>query len=70
MTIKEFESDDWTIKIDHEKCTGAAVCVEVCPSSVFEIKDGKSYAVNVDDCIECCACVSDCPEGAIFHTSC
>ncbi|MHA1222945.1 MAG: 4Fe-4S binding protein [Candidatus Heimdallarchaeaceae archaeon] len=26
--------------------------------------------MNVDDCIECCACVGACPTGAIEHTSC
>ena len=70
MSIKEFVSDDWVIKIDHDKCIGAADCVDVCPSDVFVIKNGKSYAENVDDCIECCACVTSCPTEAIFHDSC
>lgn len=70
MSVKEFVSDDWTIKIDHEKCDGSAVCIDVCPSEVFQLIDGKSQATNVDECIECCACVSDCPTGAIVHTSC
>ncbi len=70
MSVKEFVSDDWVIKIDFDKCTGAADCVDVCPSDVFVIKDGKSYADNVDDCIECCACVTSCPTVAIFHDSC
>jgi NAD-dependent dihydropyrimidine dehydrogenase PreA subunit len=26
--------------------------------------------VNIDECIECCACVENCPEGAIEHSSC
>ncbi len=70
MSVKEFQSDDWTIKIDHDKCNGAASCVDVCPAAVFELKDGKSYATNADDCVECCACVEECPTGAIEHTSC
>ncbi|MCK5159898.1 MAG: ferredoxin family protein [Candidatus Heimdallarchaeota archaeon] len=70
MTLKEFVSQDWTIKIDHVKCDGSADCIASCPSDVFERKDNKSFATNVDDCIECCACVTDCPTGAIFHTSC
>jgi NAD-dependent dihydropyrimidine dehydrogenase PreA subunit len=70
MSIKEFVTDDWTIKIDHDKCIGAGDCVDVCPSDVFELKDGKSFAPNVDDCIECCACVTACPTEAIEHTSC
>ncbi len=70
MSVKEFVSEDWTMKIDHAKCDGSANCVESCPSDVFEIKDNKAYAPNIDDCIECCACVMDCPTGAIWHTSC
>ena len=62
--------DDWTIKVDHDKCIGAGDCVDVCPSDVFELVDGKSTAPNTDDCIECCACVGACPVEAIEHTSC
>ena len=70
MVVKEFTSDDWVIKIDQEKCVGAGDCVDVCPADVFELIDNKSQANNVDDCIECCACVGACPTEAIEHTSC
>ncbi len=53
------------IEIDHEKCTGCGTCVDVCPSGVYEIRDGKSVAVNIDECLVCRACESQCPEGAI-----
>ncbi|RLG72805.1 MAG: 4Fe-4S ferredoxin [Methanobacteriota archaeon] len=59
-----------TIKIDYDKCIGSGECVDVCPSDVFELVDGKSTAPNVADCIECCACVSACPTNAIEHSSC
>ena len=70
MVVKEFVSDSWTIKIDHDKCVGSADCIDVCPSDVFELIDGKSHATNVDECVECCACVGACPTEAIEHTSC
>ena len=70
MSIKEWKSDDWTIKIDYDKCVGAAECVDICPSEVYEIVDGKSVATNVDECTECCSCVEVCPEEAIEHSSC
>jgi len=70
MSVKEFASKDWKIKIDHAKCNGSADCVNNCPSNVFVIQDNKAFAPNVDHCIECCACVFDCPTGAIEHTSC
>jgi NAD-dependent dihydropyrimidine dehydrogenase PreA subunit len=53
------------IKIDLDKCEGEGICVDVCPVEVFEIKDGKSVVVNLDECIECMACETQCPEVAI-----
>ncbi len=47
------------------KCTGCETCVNNCPASVYEIKDGKSVPVRVGDCIVCRTCESQCPEGAI-----
>ncbi len=70
MAVKEFKSENITIKIDYEKCDGDGECVNVCPSSVYEVVDGKSVANNIEECIECCACVSACPNEAIEHSSC
>ncbi|RLF63413.1 MAG: 4Fe-4S ferredoxin, partial [Thermoplasmata archaeon] len=36
----------------------------------YELVDGKAAAPKIDDCIECCVCVSSCPNGAIEHSSC
>jgi NAD-dependent dihydropyrimidine dehydrogenase PreA subunit len=54
-------------KVDQAKCEGAGECSEVCPADpkVFEIRDGKAYVVNPDECIECGACETACPVGAI-----
>ncbi|HEX9262345.1 MAG TPA: 4Fe-4S dicluster domain-containing protein [Candidatus Bathyarchaeia archaeon] len=46
-------------------CTGCETCVNNCPASVYEIKNGKSVPVRVEDCILCRTCESQCPEGAI-----
>lgn len=69
MPVKKYEGVV-TIEIDEDKCTGAGECVQVCPTTVFEIIDEKSHATNVADCIECCACVDTCPTKAIKHSSC
>jgi len=45
--------------------TGCETCVDTCPVGVYEMKDGKSVPVNVEDCITCRACEMECPEGAI-----
>jgi 2-oxoglutarate ferredoxin oxidoreductase subunit delta len=47
------------------KCTGCETCVNICPASVYEIKDGKSVPMRENDCILCRTCESNCPEGAI-----
>ena len=54
------------VTVDLEKCNGDGICVDVCPSGVFELDTlGKSNAVNPDECIECLACVDQSPENAI-----
>lgn len=59
-----------TIKVDKEKCDGCGECVDVCPSNVYEINEGKAMPANAQECIECCACVEVCPQNAITHSSC
>ena len=70
MVKKEFEDEDIKITVDYDKCTGEAECVTVCPVDIFELKDDKAVCVHVAECIECCACVSACPQEAIGHSSC
>jgi NAD-dependent dihydropyrimidine dehydrogenase PreA subunit len=67
---KEFEEGDIKITIDLEKCTGAGECVIACPVEIFEVIDGKAICKNLGECIECCACVTSCPNDAIEHASC
>jgi NAD-dependent dihydropyrimidine dehydrogenase PreA subunit len=51
--------------VDSAKCNGDETCVNACPVSVFEMKDGKSVPVRVNDCLICRACEAQCPTGAI-----
>ncbi len=55
----------YTVTIDTDKCDGKGECVDICPASVFEIKDGKAAVVNMEDCLGCESCVEACPQGAI-----
>ncbi len=61
-----------SVVVDHEKCTGCASCVDVCPVEVFEMQDvggeEKSVVVNEESCIVCRACEVNCPEQAITVT--
>ncbi|KPJ68835.1 MAG: electron transfer flavoprotein subunit alpha [Syntrophobacter sp. DG_60] len=51
------------IKIDLEKCTGCAECIEVCPFEALVLVDGKPQ-VN-EACTICGACAEVCDVGAI-----
>ncbi len=53
------------VNVDMDKCNGCGGCVDVCPSGVYEMGDGKTKVVAADECIECLACQDQCPEGAI-----
>jgi len=70
MELKEWSSDEVTIKVDYEACAGHADCEDVCPSEVYEIRDGKAVPANIDGCVQCCACVEACPVVAIQHSAC
>ncbi len=41
-------------------------CVLVCPVECFHQGEKMLY-IHPDECIDCSACVRECPVGAIFH---
>ncbi len=53
-----------------EPCVGVKdkACVEVCPvDCIHGEEDSKQLYINPDECIDCEACVPECPPQAIFH---
>lgn len=51
-----------------EPCFGCKYtdCVVVCPAECFH--EGKSMVfIDPDECIDCAACVPECPVEAIYH---
>lgn len=55
------------VDLVEERCTGTAVCVQVCPRDVLHM-DGRRRKVEIkraDDCIQCGACIVQCPEDAL-----
>ena len=55
-----------TLQYDSTKCTGCGKCLEVCPHRVFQ-PEGKLVAISDRDaCMECGACATNCPVGAIY----
>lgn len=49
------------------KCNGCKFtdCVEVCPVACFYELDNQ-LVIHPDECIDCTACVSECPVQAIY----
>ncbi len=54
-----------TPKITLDICTGCGDCVELCPSGVVRLVNGKATIVNPEDCDYCTDCETFCPPGAI-----
>lgn len=70
MTIQTWKSDAVSIRVDYDKCAGHGECAASCPGEVYDVVDGKAVAARIENCIECCTCVTVCPETAITHSAC
>ncbi len=55
------------ITIDHEKCNGCGLCVEVCKDFSIVMKEGKAHVSGKPffGCIACGHCMAICPKDAI-----
>jgi NAD-dependent dihydropyrimidine dehydrogenase PreA subunit len=55
------------ITLDVERCTGAGFCEQVCPSRVFLVDHQRKMAAlpGADDCVQCGACIVQCPFDAL-----
>jgi len=51
--------------VNPKKCTGCGNCKDICPSEVYVMDGDRANVTRAEDCIECSACVSQCPAGAI-----
>ncbi len=65
MTGLIYIRDVATLELDQTKCNGCRMCVTVCPHPVFASSNHEIEIVDPDLCIECGACVMNCPEGAL-----
>jgi NAD-dependent dihydropyrimidine dehydrogenase PreA subunit len=54
-----------TLVYKPELCNGCALCVDVCPHAVFEMKGRLAILTNAQACMECGACQLNCVTGAI-----
>ncbi|EMI44487.1 indolepyruvate ferredoxin oxidoreductase subunit alpha [Rhodopirellula sp. SWK7] len=51
-----------------EPCRGCKdkSCLSVCPAECF-YEDSEMLYIDPDECVDCAACVSECPVEAIFY---
>jgi NAD-dependent dihydropyrimidine dehydrogenase PreA subunit len=56
-----------TVALDVDKCEGRAICREVCPKNCFQIdsKAHKASIITENECVQCGACIVQCPEDAL-----
>lgn len=62
-----------TIHIDKDLCKGCGLCVEACPTNVYEITgetNRKGFAVvtaaHAEKCVKCRICEKTCPDLALY----
>ena len=59
-----------TVHIEEAGCRDCGLCVEICPTKVFEEESSKKLAkvVRQEDCIGCTSCVYICPSRCLAVT--
>lgn len=56
-----------TVALDADRCQGRVICLEVCPKDCFEVdsKAHKASIISENECVQCGACIVQCPEDAL-----
>ena len=59
------------IVLDVDRCRGAGLCEQVCPREVFQVDHYRHIATlpGADRCVQCGACIVQCPFDALFFQS-
>lgn len=65
MAGLRYIEDVVTLELDAGRCTGCAVCTQVCPRGVLAMRGRTVGIVDRGACIECGACERNCAYGAI-----
>lgn len=72
-TYKSGLHEDRYLKIilDKDKCKGAGYCDQVCPGNCFDVYK-KTHSARIsreDKCVQCGACIVQCPYDALYFKS-
>jgi len=59
------------VTLDENRCKGADFCEQVCPRNCYELESSKHIATlaRADRCVQCGACIVQCPFDALFFES-
>lgn len=57
-----------TLTLNQDTCIGCGECQKVCPHGVLEMADRKAVIADLDGCMECGACATNCAVAAIKVT--
>jgi NAD-dependent dihydropyrimidine dehydrogenase PreA subunit len=59
------------IQVDEKSCVGCSLCVDECPTKVFEMgkDDSVPKVANPKECFGCLSCLEICPATAIAHAN-
>ncbi len=59
------------VLLDESKCKGAGFCEQVCPRNCYEVdkKHHIATAPRAEQCVQCGACIVQCPFDALFFKS-
>jgi NAD-dependent dihydropyrimidine dehydrogenase PreA subunit len=59
------------VVLDENKCKGAGFCEQVCPRNCYEINRKRHIATmpRADRCVQCGACIVQCPFDALYFKS-
>lgn len=65
------EDRQFRVVLDEEKCRGAAFCQQVCPRDCYEVDEQRHKAAmpRADRCVQCGACIVQCPFDALYFRS-
>jgi ferredoxin len=60
-----------SVVLDEEKCRGAGCCEQVCPTNCFDVDRKRRMATmpRADACVQCGACIVQCPFNALYFRS-
>jgi ferredoxin len=61
---------DIKISLDEKACVGCSLCVDICPTDVFEQPEKERIPIikHEKECFGCLSCAEICPATAITHT--